>query len=97
MSLKLPFVAVMPSNRTYEMIIPASKQLSSAELHQLRQDIDHKYHPHTKVDQIGQSAQSSRTMPGIPLSRRQRGKNVNADIGPAKGKLIGTGLYRIAV
>jgi hypothetical protein len=52
--LNAPLVAVMPSDRTCEMIVHPSKQLSSTELHQLRKDIDQKYHPHTKVDQIEQ-------------------------------------------
>ena len=52
--LNAPLVAVMPSDRTYEMIVHARKQLSSTELRQLRQDIDQRYHPHTMVDQIEQ-------------------------------------------
>ncbi len=52
--LNAPLLAVMPSDRTYEMIVHATKQLSSIELHHLREDIDRKYNPHTKVDQIEQ-------------------------------------------
>jgi len=52
--LNAPLVAVLPSDRTYEMIVHPPKQLSDAELHQLRADIDRKYEPHTKVDYIEQ-------------------------------------------
>lgn len=52
--LNAPRVAVIPSDRTHEMTIPATKKLSDPELHQLRLEIDKKYEPHTKVDDIKQ-------------------------------------------
>jgi hypothetical protein len=52
--LNAPLAAVIPNDRTYEMIVHATRQLSDKELQQLREEIDLKYNPHTKVDQIEQ-------------------------------------------